>query len=356
MMKTKWTMVLAAVAALGLAGCAKENGGQPEVAKTDLTIKINSQQVKMRGIGDGVANGYKTPLADGKVLIFNDNNLVTSETLDVALAQGAGQVIENVPATAKVYVVGNIAESGAAFSLTGVSTWSDFEDVFAAVNTQQDASKTVLANTGNAPKAIENVDPSTGTASVTVNISPVVSRIQLGKVTGKTEDGLTDLNFAVTGAYVSNYYSNFTYVGGSQGDAPFTAFEDGETHGGLTVYQEETMVTAIGGVAQTASKVWGFNVAAGNVPYLIVKVKLLAAYTIGETNYTAGKELFLTVGGYKDQSDATIAAFDPGTIYNIANLSFNAGQLTEEPVENVALTLTVTVDEWAYVEVDGVIF
>ncbi len=351
-MKKLTTMALAAVAALGLGSCAKEGGGQT-AGSTDLTVRINNRPLGTRAIEAGVADGYKTPLADGKILIFRDGNFVSAEDLDVALAETTGQVIENVPSTAEVYVVGNIDVSGAAFDVSNVATWTDFEDVFGAITTQQDASKAVMANAGNAPKAIENVDTTEGTADVQVNIAPVVSRLQLAKVTGKTDDGLANLAFAVAGVYVSNYYEDFTYVGGSHGTA-FTAFADGATHGGLTEYQDETEVAAVAGVAQTASKVWGYNVAAGNAPYLIVKVKLLTAYTINSQNYDAGDELFLTVGSYKD-AGATISAFAPGTIYNVANLNFTADQLTEEPVENVALTLTVEVDSWSYVEVDGVI-
>ncbi len=353
MMKKISTMAMVAVAALGLASCAKEGGGQT-AGSTDLTVRINNRPVGTRAIEAGVADGYKTPLADGKILIFRDGNFVSAEDLDVALAETTGQVIENVPSTAEVYVVGNIDVSGAAFDVSNVATWTDFEDVFGAITTQQDASKAVMANAGNAPKAIENVDTTEGTADVQVNIAPVVSRIQLAKVTGKTEDGLADLAFSVTGVYVSNYYPDFTYAGSYSGTL-FKAFSDGAAHGGLTEYQDETEVAATAGVVQTASKVWGYNVAAGNIPYLIVKVKLLAAYEIGGVEYNAGDELFLTVGSYKETSGATIAAFAPGTIYNVANLNFSASQLTEEPVDNVALTLTVEVDTWNYVEVDGII-
>jgi hypothetical protein len=354
-MKKMMMMALAAIAALGLVSCAKENGSQNADGKTNVLVKISNQPMGTRAIAAGVSAGYKTTLADGMVLIFRDGNLVDDVVLDVTLAETTGQVIEGVPSTAEVFVVGNIDESAVTLDLSTVTTWADFEALFASVTTQQDASKVVLANTGNAPKAIESVDLTAGTAEVHVNLAPVVSRLQLAKVTGKTEDGATDLVYSVEGVYVGNYYENFTYVGSYSGTTPFKAFADGVNHGGLAIYRDEAQVLATAGVAQTASKVWGYNVVANNVPYLIVKVKLLMPYTIDGVSHASGKELFLTVGSYKKTDGTKIDTFAPGTIYNIANLSFNAGQLTEEPVENVALTLTVEVDEWAYVEVDGVI-
>jgi hypothetical protein len=353
-MKKFSMMAMVALMSLGLASCAKENGGQT-VENTRLMVKINNQPLKTRAIAAGVADGYKTPLVDGKIFIFRDGNLVTTETLNVAQAQGAGQVIEDVPATAEVFVVGNVAANGLTINPAAGSTWGDFTALFGAVTAQQDASKTVLANTGREPKAIESVNTTTGTAEVHVNMAPVVSRIQLAKVTGKTEDGLTNLQYSVTGVYVGNYYPEFTYTGGNHGTM-FKAFADGVTHGGLAIYQDAVEVATTAGVAQTSGKSWGYNVASGNVPCLIVKIKLLSAYTIGGVNYTSGDEMFLTVGGYKKSSDGSaIESFEPGVIYNVKDLAFNMGQLTQEPIDNVALTLTVEVDAWSYVDVDGVI-
>lgn len=354
-MKKMMTMALAAVAVLGLASCAKESGEQKMDGNTQLTVRIDAPRLGTRAIEAGVADGYKTPLKDGRILIFDsEENLIMNRPLNVALAEGAGQVIDNVPSTAAVYIVGNIDESGAMFDLPDVPSWMYFSAVSSTVRDQQDVSKVVLANANNLPKTFSNVDLDAGTADVSVNLAPVVSRLQLVKTTGMTTDGEEALKYAVTGVYVSNYYPEFTYTGGSRG-AIFTAFADGETHGGLAVYRDEAEVTAVTGVAQNAeSKVWGYNVAAKNIPYLIVKVKLLDDYEINGEEYGSGDELFLTVGGYMNQGEK-VTKFAPGTIYNIANLSFTADKLKKEPSEDVALTLTVEVDAWSYVEVDGVV-
>lgn len=376
-MKKILFLAIALAAMVVVSSCSKEQTGGIEAKPARLSIKLAGV------VGNGTRNieepGKTAPgtiqLDNGHIFVITTTgDVYHSVPLDVAKVTGdspVGQVLTvDVPSDAGVYIIGNIPESNGVVSET---TFNNIKIAEAAISTQQeDYTLIALANKDGEPEPIV-VDPTapldedTGTveATVTVVINPLISRIELAKVTG----GEKVTAFNVTGVYMDDWHPSFTFGGLFAGTMYEQHMSTDFTGNAL---KEEgswpatgTPLAAIPENAVTAgTDVWAYNLASGGLPRLIIAldgVKYMADVDddplTPDVEVTEDEPLYLTVTEYEG-----IDTFDRGVIYNIGGLT-GAG-ITFDPddtgftpnPEGVTLKVVeVKVEEWVIETPDAVL-
>ncbi len=223
----KLFLAAAAIVAMSLTGCIKDTY-EPSVGEekmVDLTIMISDGSQNTRAIeAAGETDQLVANLVESRSYIFVFNalgnvvgtptQLVKAEAIVNTPTNGAGQVVESVPANARVYVVANIPAFDVA-RITGYNTLDEVKKAVSDIETQNPSQATyktvVLANVGGSEKVIT---VSGDTATVDVSIAPVVSRLELFAVRGGADgEGNRITAFTVAGVYIDNYFAQFAYDG-----------------------------------------------------------------------------------------------------------------------------------------------
>ncbi|MCD8267226.1 MAG: hypothetical protein LUD46_01295 [Parabacteroides sp.] len=225
-LKFKYAMMAVAALTLGLTSCSNDDNETPEKAAKSLSIKIagvtHSGTKAIEGPGKTLGS---ITLTGGSIFIINHLGAITkSEPLSVTAATGStGQVISGIATDSRVYIIGNIPTS---FDITTLHSFADIQAATSAMTAQTDYTKAALANSDGQAATITL--GSGNTASATISIKPLISRMELTQVKGTGNIK----GFTVAGVYVDSYYPAFTYVGGYSG----TIFEQ----------EQSTIFTGIG--------------------------------------------------------------------------------------------------------------
>lgn len=237
--------------------------------------------------------------------------------------------------------------------------------------------------------------------SVSVEVSPIVARIELGQVTCQNvtvgSPISTDITgYKLSGVFINNvnqyvllngtpylnapinivnqagwptdwasYFAanvNFPYYAGgsptSPGDWTANAFVDycTPTASGLSFYPDATNGATITPPATTPKPAWAYQVcpstvpASGqtipvaDIPHIILKLTDVQYVN----NPLGATTLYVVVSKYKDSvTSDNILEFKRGNVYRIDNLVFNQTQATNKPYDsNISVTCTVTVKPW----------
>lgn len=367
-MKKLSLIALAAFVGIGLSSCLKDVTpvDQRDAAPAKLTIRLNGAADEVtRSVEAAGSNAVGTiQLLTGHIFVLNQaNEVVYSEVLDVNKAwtgqtePAEGQVLDTeVPGNARVYILGNVPAADQT-ALTGLQNFDEIAAYVSSIATQIDYQKVALANFDFSPKAIEpdgsvgDQDPVDGQTTVNVTIAPLVSRLELHKVTGDAD--IT--SFTVTGVYVDDWFPNFNYIGEGKG-LPFS--QGKSTNFSPNAKNDEGTWAAVAKVATAGTdKVWAHQVASGNIPRFIIRVQNVVATAPGPDGVAINptETYYLTVLKY---ANLDTPVFAPGVIYRIGatgnGLEFGPDNLTTVPnPENVAITgLTVTVQEWKLSDIE----
>jgi hypothetical protein len=375
-MKSKFFMAAIAVAMI-FASCSNED--KPEIDVVDntevyLTIKIAGATESRAIEAPGSSNPGTIQLQTGHIFVLSAaDNVIQQVPLNVAAATGAGQVLgTKVAASSTVFVVGNVP-AGVAETWT---TLAQIRNAVQAIQTQDQYQRAALANVASTPAVIGNVT-GTGdnkTATATVNINPVISRIELSQIRAKETSKIT--KFTVTGVFVDDYHPEFTWGGSFAG----TMFEHGvgqirPTDGYLGLARMHDRGTWIGDIEHPTrplaafpaavggeSRFWAYNVAAGALPRLIIRLEGIEfteddvddegnpiIYTLKPNTDQEGV-YYLTITGYTG-----VNTFKRGVIYRIggedgdvnAGIIFDEDDLTVHPNPDVVtLTVEVKINQW----------
>ncbi len=387
MMKSSKFFTLAALAALALSSCSKEDNSNNPVDGKDaqLMIRISgTSSAATRALGDP-AEVDGTSIGDGYIFVFTpDGDFVYSEALDVEDATGEGQTLaQAVPSVSTVYVVGNIPDGTGTFTEIFGSLIPDLDEVLAATSELTDESDLVtdadeyknapLANSDGQPAGISLATSGTGAGAngldlyaADVEVSPLISRLELLTVKGDStdDDNGTIVGFDVTGVYVDDYRTAFTWDGFGSGDF-YTMNQDITAAG---IYQDEDTWSAasVSGTfvaAPVDDEAWVYNVvpglAAANsaapISRLIIALDNIKWRPKGAVDATTDEDLgvrYLTVTGYTG-----VDKFERNKIYRIGGedgITFSIDDLgfTPNPT-NVTLVVTVDVIDWDLVEPDA---
>jgi hypothetical protein len=335
-----------ALSAMAFASCSQsgsEESGQPSEPLETLVVKLDMEEAPATRMITAPGTTGQLKLNDGHIFIINGaGSVVQHVTLDVAAAtSAAGQTIATpVSSASRVYILGNVPASVNAAS---INSWDQIQTTVVNFQSagQTDYTKALLANAdGQAASITTNTSVTPATGSVTVQLSPLYSRMELAQVSG----GPNIVSFTVTGVYVDRYYNAFTLTGNSSG----------------TVWNQSTNTDFTGNIGDTGSwastgaqgsavanpgtgQSWTYHMAAADVPRFIVKIENLVYMNNGQqTTVTAPR--YITVSGY---SGTTITKFERGKIYQIANLQFNENNAATTPnPQNVVLNVKTQVVDW----------
>ncbi len=377
----KIIFLFVALAAMMFASCRKEQtGGEEAVKPARLTIKIAGTPGTRLTEPPASTDPGTIQITGGHIFVISPTDEVTdSEPLQPALAWGdsaPGQVLaDDVPGDSRIYIVCNIPAGSDVASQTSLANIKVLE---AAMTSQTDYTTVALANVDGEPVLIDvddSVTPdidnqATVEATVTVQVNPLISRVELGKVTG----GPKITSFTVAGVYVDDWYPNFTY-GGLFGGTKYeqhqsTAFDGNalKNEGSWIAIEDVPGTPPLYATPTTPGNVWAYNVAAGGLPRLLIAIdNLKFMYDDDDDSGTPDIEMtetervYLTVTGYEVGGNS-LPAFERGKIYSIGGgvsgdgIVFNPDDpgFTPNP-EGVTLRVFVTVKEWELVATDALL-
>ncbi len=339
------------------------------VAENNLTGTVGEYQVKIslggviesaatRSVESGASTTTGTvKILNGRVFLLNGSTVIASEEFpNTVTTAGGGAKTWTLTATmatnTSVYVVANIPSGVTALNSPVGMTLTQIKDVVADISTQSDYTTVVLANSNYSAKALENVvspNPENnfapGTATASIELAPVVSRLELGsvKATGSVITG-----FKVSGVYLTGYNDKFKFGGTAGGSVVNVALDNLPASPGYGVDLDDFSANASKVAAPTASKVWAYNVAAGSLPKLIIE---LSDITIANGTVPAGKQ-YLRVSGYT----GGLTSFAVGKVYSIDELTFDETNISfsiDPIVTAVQPTATYSIKEWVPVNTDA---
>lgn len=340
MKKVKFTQFcLVALAAIMFLGSCTNDEDQIPVSskKANLTIKI-AGAAKSRAV-ESPGQEITATLTEGLIFIISSSNAVIDriEMDKDAATSPAGQLLANpVPVDARVYIVGNYTATEKT-ALAACTSLNAINAVQGDIAEQTSYTGAALANVGSTAQAITVLGED---ATVTVQLQPVISRLELAQV--KSKPDIT--SFTVAGVYVDSYHSHFTYGGSYAG----TTFAQG-TETIFTGKGDSGLWESIAGNAgDVDGNVWAHQVASGGVvPRFIIHIKDIVAPGIDST-----RDYYLTVKSYTG-----VTEFERGKIYRIGGtkgIEFGIEDLGTTPnPENVNLTVNVEVLPWVVVTPDA---
>lgn len=402
------TALLAVIASVLFACDDKETVEEISVSgNNNVTLSVE-QGAFTRGVNNQKGIAEYAVLGSGK-LYFLDNaytsifqrQLTPAEVTTLAnttatSTSGTPVTISGVPSSAQyVYFMANIK--------------TDVGQVFPAVegSTSADARLRLDRLQGNA----QNV-PMSGLSSVftqssannfttSVEISPIVARIELGQVTCQNvtvgSPISTDIvSYKLAGVFINNinqyvllngtpylnapvnivnqsgwatdyatYFTNnvnFPHFAGGSPTAPSdwtaNAFVDycTPTTSGLIFYPDATTGSTIVPPVSVPRPAWAYQVCpstvpasgqttpVGDIPHIILKLTEVQYVN----NPLGATTLYVVVSKYKDATtNDNILEFKRGNVYRINNLVFNQNQATNKPYDtNISVTCSVTVKPW----------
>lgn len=350
----------------------EENDGGKDVTLTistsPLTKSLDDNQV-----------GLKAPIDATKNLIvyFMDalSNTVSSYKLttdQITAISGTGLKFTNLdPSVKSVYVVANVPSTHSDNSVATLPATAP-GTALTAINTtvmniydqqKPNAESVVLANTS---KAVVGIGSTTGNASngnaqftATVVLTPIVSRIQIAKVSPDA----TITSFDLEGIYIDNFYQNMS-IGGEL-TIPIKAAAGESAKFKLSVEGAVTPYKANGSLFNEGAdmekdpgkvtsellkpvKVYGYqffptSTGLSTVPYIILKITKV----VGKTRTFPNSAYYVAVKAYKDGSNS-FTTFDPGKIYTIANIIVSENNIVTDPTQSlINVTVNVTIAPWS---------
>jgi hypothetical protein len=352
--------------------CSKEETPSDQIKATIRLAGISSRAIEAPapGTAPGETPTGTITLRNGHVFVINQSNVVTSSVpLNVTEAQSvAGQEIGGIPSTSRIYVVGNIPATLLS-AVTGQSTLNGILTLVSDIEVLEGYNYTgvVLANNNGLPAVMDNVTAAApgsgnyGTADVSITLSPLISRLELVQVQGAGNI----LSFDVTGVFVDDYHTGFTWSGGNSGNSGANGLNF-YTHGQATPilayapwfhdageWPSDNLV-ATPATVLIPNAVWAYNLPSRGLPRLFIRLENVtaAAGFLVDPN----KVYYVTVTGYTGLGSAT---FERGKIYRIGGangITFDETQIAEVPnPDGVDLTLTVLIQEWQIVTPGAVI-
>ncbi len=373
----KFIFAAAVLVGLALAGCTKDNPVAQDDANARLVLRItNTSPRDTRAVeapGDETEDLLKDALLTDQSFIFVFDRLgnIVEEAVKIETAAlgTTGQLLDfGVPSDAFVYVVANIP-SGEVTAVTALTTLEAVQEYTSGIELQVGMFETpTMANVGGAATRIglateqEVEDETLLLAEVTVQIKPVISRLELSAIQASAladAEG-TITAFDVTGVYVDDYFAEYAYNGlAIEGQDTVKMKQDAsKTASWLGAMKDEGEWSAASLVAtpddddtEEVTEVWGYNVAPGGLPRLIIRLEnvMYIPAAGGDPQLFSEEPYYLTVTGYQGLG----GDFTPGKVYRIGGegheLVFKLEHLhsTPNPVD-VRLTVLVDVVDWVF--------
>ncbi len=310
-----------------LTGCLSDGDPEKDVrvddgSMTNLNIRLSgaSSTRAMEGKGQTTPNTNKIEnvhvfILDATGTDVTDYAPVTI-TSDLEAIRGAGWIFPDpIPVDSRVFVLGNVHRDYNR-TVRNLETMVAIRAFTSDIWTQTDYDLASMAAVGDpVPLSIT----SSGSASVSVQLAPVISRLELHSL----EAGGDVHGFTVTGIFLTNFHTAFTYGGGyPDGSTPIDNTTDLAPNNGMTGDQANVMAQGTPLRAEmTGNRIWAYNVVAGSLPLLVVRMKDVM---VGSKLHPG--PLYLTVSSYGSTTE-----FRAGKIYRVSVLRFTEDHLTLAP-------------------------
>lgn len=378
--------VAIAALAVGLVGCQKDGGNNPEPVQPPvetrdyLIVKIanSAPAPESRVVTPPATSSSNITLRDGVIFILDaSGSVIARPRLNPTQATSAGgQTISTPVATnSRVYIIGNLPTG---FDETQYNNFTQIDQAVQSLSRGNQPTSYANAMVANSPSGQDQTGqpvqiavtsagtPGTpGAATVSLSLSPLYSRLELYSVRGATTPTATTA-FTVTGVFVDSYYSQFTLTGKAAGavksQGQSTVFTDniGDT-GSWAAGGSPLKATPNAGGADTPN-VWAYHMASADLPRLIIQLQSVTPTP--PTSAGAGPNYYLTVTGYNGtQGNAVPVSFQRGRIYRIGadangtpdttganSLTIDPNKLSPTPnPDNVSVRVNVTVSDWTIV-------
>ncbi len=412
MKKIRTIAAFALAAMITLASCSKnENTGQNEDGTVSVKISFNypdeTPDTRVEGAAATAGTASFKPghilfvtgsgLIDKHVGVYATTGTAGSEQVtiaDLTNAAGSEVVISGISSSASTcYILSNDAPvfSGAN-AITGNLEGQNISQLFSkqiSVNAINNASGTLdsvpMYGTG-------TVSPGTGstatdetpyTATVSVNINSLASRIQIGKFTAQDftpnssvpADVVKIKSFTVDGIYINDTYSEMNVASAVIATGP--QVDNGSTIANYSKTVGTTDYTTTSGIAHMLAdepfKVaagtplaatptlayWTYNVFPKGTPDIVVKLSNIT-YTIttggveGSLQYLQSNSgiQWLTIDSYKKADNTALGDFEANNIYTLANIPFDFSDLTDVPyTTTLDVLVSVTMFDWVDVPI-----
>ena len=388
-MKQFTKFAAAAVATLVAMSSCMKDGNEAQVQNNEGTTSVKIQVVYPQDTPDSRVEG--TPVSNNTALVFNKPGHIffctpaglISKHVGVGNSAGSVQVslsdlttgeavIEDVLSEAKTcYIVSNLPTD-----ITGNIAGSDINVVLNRVltvaninHTTGDVSKVPLFGTGTVTAGNGSTSGSKDyNASVQVNINALASRLQIGKISGKTftpatGDPTVITAFEVEGIYIHNVHKSMTV--GSVGSDLFNGGQT-MTNYAATYYNTNGMacLTDMPGtpvasgsplevVPDGAGKYWVYNLFPTNVAHIVVKLSSVK-YKTGSAAEVPLTEQYLTIGKLKYSTAVNghavnddVTAFAPNQIYTLGDIAFDYTHLSNIPEDKpIDVLVSVNMMKW----------
>lgn len=360
MKKILFTTIGALAIAFTLSACTKNETSEPDNEFQRINVRINGvQRASTRMIEAAAAQGQLV-LSDGHIFVINAmGSIVYSVALDVNAATTApGQTITTpVSSDSRIYVLGNIPSSLDVSQFTTIEQLRNHQ-MLLSHSEQTNYKSAMLANDTGSPASINKIE-GTSTATATVTISPLFSRIELAQVNGSANVE----KFEVTGVFVDEYYSSFTLAGAGAGPILNQSVSTDFT-GNIGDAAVWPSTVELGNAIATpgGTSVWAYHVASAGIPRLIVRLNHIyidddgdgasGTPTVMLDNNGDGEGVrYVTVTGYIGDTAPTV--FQRGKFYQVQSITVNASDddtnnIGQEPNPTaVTVTAQVNVTDWA---------
>lgn len=366
-MRKLFLMVLA-VGVLLTSACTKQEANGV-VTDMQITVKIPNLKSSTKAVETpGVDATGTIQLVNGAVFVIGaDKMILHSEAIVTANAATGHTIAGKFNSDVQILVVANVpATKITAWTTAGTipgNTDVLLAEIFSIAEAEhgQKYAQATLANVGGTPAAVTVDAVDKNKATVNVTIKPVYSRLELAKITPATTHGTAITGFDIVGVYVTDYFPGYKY-NGTEAGTQLVVGTDGKTEADVIAeMKNEGKWSGTGaGFAfdgSDAGKVFAFNTpsSATSTSRLIIKINNIQG-TINGAPMAQGQTYYITVKRFKTTgaTPAEITAFEPGKIYNIANIDFDASNLSTIPnATDVEITATVTITEWEIVPINA---
>ncbi len=411
-MKKLFTLLLIAVT---LIACNKDQAVDMEsrVKEAERTVQLTVVQGgKTRVVGDATENGKYAVISSGYIALIDDTGAsvyqreLSQSEIDIVQntestsTTGQAIIISGVPQSAKkLYFIANVKSAitpdfvELAFDPMPTAPLSYMVNID---QVQTDAEDAPMA--GLSPEFVLNGD----TYETTVELTPLVSRIEIGEVSYTPNNPATGVDissFKLAGIFINNIYPSvnvdgtpslrpivnsvendywtddtqwpvlfennpdFPYYERSSNAPPLTwkdyAMVDyfAPAAGSTSFYPHPT--DQISDTSYSASTMWTYHVVpssptqgsddAPDTPHIIIKLTDVEYVS----DATQQPVQYITVDRFKTTAGDPITEFTPGSVYRINSLSFSNENATDKPyADNISVEAKVTVMPWIINEVE----
>lgn len=402
----KKLLIIALAATTLFAACSKDGGGGnpalPEGTHS-LTVKASVPGMGESRADTGTAVG-KTPAIDAMTLVFVKDGIVDKlHTATVATITTTGETVSGISTgtvSNSIYVFGGNTDvpvnPAVAALVPATSTEAQVKAILydmANQATGEDATK--VSTRGYSTYTVV----SGGTAAANLEVVPAVSRIEIKTVEAKTTP--TDpadqvQSFDLEGIYINNTFkkigADYTVYPTAAGDIVNYDSENVIWASGYDARYHDAFTTNTGAATYSAADFWSYYTAPAQqqsgasyvgtkipeggvavqylaVPHIVCKLNNVmvgasAPGTLQANPNTAGQwkgtnTLFVRVTKYKTTGGVDINYFEPGKVYQIEKISFDATNLHSNPVpkpeDKHNVIATVVVKNWEGVVTDPVL-